>query len=394
MQVYTFKNTCENALNKKTWALFGLLSFAFLPAVADVSVLAAMEPTMRTEGLTLSRAKLEASLGKALGQNVTVTLTDDLTDAIRSTRSAGYDVFIAPAQIAASSMTHGYTLMGSTDAEEQYLLVGRAGLNSVEQLRRGRLYLPQQDSIYAYLARGMLTANGMSFKDLSRVEYARYPQAGLTAIGMRASDATVVQLADWEQWQKKNPGLATVLATAPAVPGGLSVTVKKDLPPKVRERLAQWFASAAATGGVKPLEQHADVSTYKKIAELGTFTPPALAGVTLVAGADIQGLVSRGAVLVDTRTEKEFNQKHIPAAVFVPYHEKSLKDIAYDASLDDFAGLKGLNSKVPTIFYCNGAECWKSYKASRAALAAGFAKVYWYRVGMPDWEAQSQRATD
>jgi hypothetical protein len=39
---------------------------------------------------------------------------------------------------------------------------------------------------------------------------------------------------------------------------------------------------------------------------------------------------------------------------------------------------------------CNGAECWKSYKSSRAAIAAGFAKVYWYRGGMPDWESTGQ----
>jgi rhodanese-related sulfurtransferase len=204
----------------------------------------------------------------------------------------------------------------------------------------------------------------------------------------------VVQASDWDPWQKKNAGVATVLATAAAVPGGLSVTLKKDMLPKLRERLAQWFATAAATGGLKPLDQHADLTHYKSLSELGSFTPPGLPGATLVSATEVQSLVGRGAVLVDTRTEKEFNQKHIPAAVFVPYHEKSLKDIAYDASLDDFAGLKALNGKVPTIFYCNGAECWKSYKASRSAMAAGFGKVYWYRGGMPDWEVQNPKSAD
>jgi rhodanese-related sulfurtransferase len=72
--------------------------------------------------------------------------------------------------------------------------------------------------------------------------------------------------------------------------------------------------------------------------------------------------------------------------MFVPYHEKSLKDVAYDAKLDDFSGLAGLDPKKPTVFHCNGPECWKSYKASRAAIAQGFAKVYWFRGGMPEWE--------
>ena len=41
---------------------------------------------------------------------------------------------------------------------------------------------------------------------------------------------------------------------------------------------------------------------------------------------------------------------------------------------------------VPLIFACNGAECWKSYKASHAALKAGHGKVYWFRGGFPEWK--------
>jgi rhodanese-related sulfurtransferase len=90
---------------------------------------------------------------------------------------------------------------------------------------------------------------------------------------------------------------------------------------------------------------------------------------------------------VDTRNEQEYKARHIDGARFVPYGEKSLKDVAYDAKLDDFAGLSTLDKSAPTVFHCNGAECWKSYKASKAALAAGFAKVYWFRGGMPEWES-------
>jgi rhodanese-related sulfurtransferase len=142
---------------------------------------------------------------------------------------------------------------------------------------------------------------------------------------------------------------------------------------------------------MKPAVQHADLSHYKKVAELGTFTPPSLPGATVVGADEVKRLMAQGATVVDTRTEKEFKRMHIPGAVFVPYHEKSLKDVAYEGALDDFAGLKALDSRTPTVFHCNGAECWKSYKASRVAIAAGFAKVYWYRGGMPDWQASGQQ---
>ena len=37
------------------------------------------------------------------------------------------------------------------------------------------------------------------------------------------------------------------------------------------------------------------------------------------------------------------------------------------------------------VFACNGPECWKSFKASRAASKAGYTKVHWFRGGLPEW---------
>jgi rhodanese-related sulfurtransferase/ABC-type phosphate/phosphonate transport system substrate-binding protein len=362
-----------------------------MPAMADISALVVSEPTSRKDGLMLSRGALEAGLGKLLGQPVKVTVSDDLTDAMRATRSGGYDVFIAPPQVAASALGHGYELVGSTDGDEQYVLVGKPGLGSLTDMRAARIYLPQQDSIYTYMARGMLTAGGLSFKDLRTVEYARYPQAGLTAINMRLSEATVIRREDWDSWDKLNPGAAKVLATSGSVPGGLSVAIRKDLPADERSKVAKWFATSAPSCGMKPVAMHSDLSRYQRVAELGTFTPSSLPGATVVNAEDVKRLMAQGAVLVDTRNDKEYKQKHIPGARFVPYHEKSLKDVAYEGKLDDFSGIGTLDSKAPTIFQCNGAECWKSYKASRAAIAAGFSKVYWFRGGMPEWEAAGQQ---
>jgi rhodanese-related sulfurtransferase len=281
-------------------------------------------------------------------------------------------------------------LIGSTDAEEQYLLIGRKGIQSAADLRQRRIYLPQQDSIYTYLARGLLTANGLSFKDLKKIEYARYPQAGLIAISLNLAEATVVRRDHWDQWQVDHGAAAKVLATVETVPGGLSVAIKNDLPADLRTQIVKWFATQARSCGMKPVVQHAELSSYKNVANMGNFTPTILAGVTVVWEEDVKRLIGQGATLVDTRTENEFKRRHIPGAVLVPYQEKSLKDVAYDAGADAFPGLKTLNSQTPTVFICNGPECWKSYKASRAAVAAGFAKVYWYRGGMPDWEKTGQ----
>ena len=68
--------------------------------------------------------------------------------------------------------------------------------------------------------------------------------------------------------------------------------------------------------------------------------------------------------------------------------EEKDKDIAFDAALDSFPGLDKLDRTRPVIFACNGAECWKSYKASKAALAKGFTNVHWFRGGLPEWNGE------
>ena len=220
--------------NLAAFLVFCLLSAR---ALADISALVVMEPTNRKDGMMVSRDALQTHLSKVLGETVTVTTTEDLSDAMRATRSGGYDIFISPPQVAASALAHGYALVGATDSDEQYLLVGRSSVASVGALRGGQIYLPQQDSIYTYLARGMLNANGLSFKDLKNVDYQRYPQAGLVALMINSSEATIVRRADWESWNKEHGGVAKVLAVSTAVPGGFSVAVSKKLPSDLRGKV-------------------------------------------------------------------------------------------------------------------------------------------------------------
>ena len=74
----------------------------------------------------------------------------------------------------------------------------------------------------------MLNANGLSFKDLKNVEYAHYPQAGLFALLLGSSEATIVRRAEWEGWDKEHAGVAKVLAVSSAVPGGFSVAAAQE----------------------------------------------------------------------------------------------------------------------------------------------------------------------
>jgi len=359
-------------------------------AQAQLTAVVAVEPTARKAAHTILRNPLQAGLTQAAGQPLTVSTSEDLADVMRATRSAGYDVFIGPAQVAASALQRGYELVGATQKSEQYLLVGAPRVAAVTAMKGQRLYLPQQDSVYTYMARGMLNEAGLSFQDLKSVQHEKYPQAGLTALSLGVADATVVRADEWAEWSAGHPNAARVLATSHPVPGGFTIVVRKDLPAETRNKLGQWFSASTASTGLTPVSQRPDAQEYRRVAELGLFTPNSLPGVNRISAKEAQQLQTQGAVVVDTRTEKEYRAKRIRGAVFAAYVEKSLKDVAFNAAQDDFQAfdrLANLDKARPVIFACNGAECWKSYKAARVAATKGFKSVYWLRGGLPEWDA-------
>lgn len=374
--------------------LFGMLFGLALagPAVAqpggDIRVLIGLDPS-DSEGLLVNATALAATLGNAAGRPVKVTKSDDLGNAMRATRTGEYDVFIAPAHVVASAMAHGYDLAGSTARDEAYALVGRTGTKSPEDLKGGRIYLSQQDSVAAYMARGMLNESGHSLKLFGDVMYRKTSGAGLFALASGIVDATVAKRSEVDQWAKQNPGKGVVMLTSKPVPGGVSVAVRQSLAEPARSKLVAWFAApGSAITGVGRVAFEPDLASYKYVAALGHFTPAALPGATRVGAREVEDLLRRGVAFVDVRTEKEFKERRVKGAVLVPYTEKSLKDIAFDPAADTFAGIDKLDPAKPVIFACNGAECWKSYKAAKVAVGKGFKSVYWFRGGLPEWVSQ------
>lgn len=355
-------------------------------ARAQYSAMVAVDPSAADRGIGTVYADLGPSLSKALKLPVRVDRSTNFADVLRSTRTGEYDIYVVPVQVAASGMSHGYAVLADTGQQERFVLVARAAVASVDKLKGGRLYLPQQDSIYAYMAKGLLNESGLSLKDLGRVEYQKTSGAGLVALEIGMTEATVTRKTELDAWPKSRTGEFKVLLESQAVPSGMAVLVKKSLAPELRERLAQWAGSGAS--GIQGLRTSPDLSGYTYVAGLGNFTPAQLPGVQRVTAEQAADLIRQGAVMVDVRSEKEYKARHIAKAVLAPYVEKSPKDVAFDPKADDFSAAAKLDKSKPTIFACNGAECWKSFKASKAAAAQGFQKVYWLRGGLPEWDAK------
>lgn len=118
--------------------------------------------------------------------------------------------------------------------------------------------------------------------------------------------------------------------------------------------------------------------------------PMSLSGVTVVSVEVLQALRVKGVPLVDVRSMPDYLTVRIPGALHARYQEYSERSEVFNEKSDhpqEFVGRLAdiLPAGSPVIFYCNGLYCWKSYKASRLAVASGYHPVYWFRGGLSEW---------
>jgi rhodanese-related sulfurtransferase len=329
----------------------------------------------------------DTPLQRLAGTPVIVLPQRNLYDALRATRTQENDVIVGPPHVVASALVHGYELIASTGNSAKFVLVGANGMQSVTDLRGKRAYLPAQESLRSYMARGLMAQEGFSPRGLKEAKYGQTSTAGIVSVSAGLADVTVALEQEWSDWAARAKS-AKVLATSQPVPWGLGAAVRKDTSPALRRAVLEWTSRDNFVPGFERLRATSDNAPYEYVASLGIFTPAELKGVTRVTAREALDLAGKGATLVDVRTEKEFLARHVRGAVSAPYQERSTKEPDFDVTRDQFPGLEKFAKNEPIVFMCNGAECWKSYKASKVARDAGFTQVYWLRGGVPEWVDQ------
>ncbi|MEO7057905.1 MAG: rhodanese-like domain-containing protein [Caldimonas sp.] len=375
----------------KVLSTFVLCATGLTAHAAELHVLMGIDPSdlKNDMGATASVAPAQ-SMTRAMGARATINQIGVMAEAMRASRTVENEIIIAPAHVTASAILHAYQLIGSSGQVQAYALVARNDIDEMSKLAHQRLYLPQQDSLRSYVAKGLIVESGMTLNQFSKVTYGNTSGGGLVALMFKMADVTVASETEAKEWIAANPGQARILKTSRPVPSGLNIVARKDWCATECGRLTEWINSpdsAIAGLGRFRLASAEAAKQFTYVASLGITTPDAIQGVTRVSAETVANLVKQDVTFVDTRSQKEYDNEHIRGAVLAPYVEKSLKEINFDASKDDFSALAGLklDKSRPVVFFCNGPECWKSYKASRAAVKAGHTKVYWFRGGMPEW---------
>ena len=333
---------------------------------------------------------IDQALRKDKITGAAITLSTDATADLVATRSRSPDVFIAPAHVIGSAVRYGYTPVLGMERPVQAVMVTikDSPIGNLAQMQGKSLGLPQQDSVVTYLVRGEVHAANTTIKRHFKAVYdTRYQDALLPCLQLRRCDVVAVERAVYDRWATAGEPVKIVMETK-TVPA-LSVALKEGSKPgadALRAALAEYSGTVPGSEGVKlsPLT----VQDFAYVSTLGYFTPRALPGATLVDAKAVGEMQKAGAVFVDTRTEAEYKAGRVPGAMLVPYVEKSHKDPDFNAADDKFDVSKLPPAKDSVlIFACNGAECWKSFKASHAAVKAGYTKVYWFRGGLPEWRA-------
>ena len=100
-----------------------------------------------------------------------------------------------------------------------------------------------------------------------------------------------------------------------------------------------------------------------------------------VATIDSEKLIkeyeANGVVIVDVRSEIEYNVIHPKGAVHVP-----ISNVKFAKNVESLIQ-KNPGKKI--VFYCNGVTCLKSYKAAQKAREAGLKNCFAYDAGIPEW---------
>lgn len=330
---------------------------------------------------------LAKHLGTAAGEEVKLIVSQELTDQMRRTRSADVPLVLGPAHVVASAMKHGYLPLAVIGGDEKMAIVvpKNSSIAKFEDLKGKRIGLPPQDSLATYLYLGEINKRGIAAKEFhSEIRHHRLHEVALYTLGLGMVDAVAVDSAAGASWAKENGG--RIVFESQPVPGP-TIAAGKNLPEAKRERIGKALLSGKAGGdtGLAAIAQ-AKPEAYAFVATLGHYTPGVLAGAKIIGAEEARELGARGALLFDVRSEKEFRDAHPKGAIHLPYKESSRKEIGFDRQQDQFglaAAAKDTNAVL--VFFCNGAECWKSYKASVWALQAGYKNVHWFRGGYPEW---------
>jgi rhodanese-related sulfurtransferase len=104
--------------------------------------------------------------------------------------------------------------------------------------------------------------------------------------------------------------------------------------------------------------------------------------IKIIDAKELKNLLNKDIILIDNRPSFKFKEGHIKTALNLVYFEENAEENTLDINFFN----KLPKSKI-LVFYCTGFN--RAYNASMLALNLGFKKVYWFKGGMLEWQANN-----
>jgi rhodanese-related sulfurtransferase len=175
------------------------------------------------------------------------------------------------------------------------------------------------------------------------------------------------------------PGAAAPASLASAA----GAAAKPPIPFEERRPGANEKSAAKAT---KPAEGSEARNSSSSPADLLRRFPPHNKPYVEISGDDAAWLVARGALVLDARRTKDYEQGHIALARSFPVWESDI-----DSRVTALVG-EGRDGAIPVVIYCSGGDCEDSHMLAQKLFGAGFDNLLVYRDGWPDWQKRGGRS--
>jgi rhodanese-related sulfurtransferase len=173
-------------------------------------------------------------------------------------------------------------------------------------------------------------------------------------------------------------------ASAPAAPpgdGGATASAKSPF-----EEKRPGPAPVSAPKATKPTEGSEAKNPSSSPADLLKRFPPHNKPFVEISGDEVAWLFARGALVLDARRTKDYEQGHIALARSFPVWESDI-----DARVTALVG-EGRDGAIPVVLYCSGGDCEDSHMLAQKLFGAGFNNLLVYRDGWPDWQKRGGKS--
>lgn len=307
-----------------------------------------------------------------------------------------WPIVIGPANIVGSAVYHNYIPIAATQTNKGVVIIVRKNshIHNLQELKNKHLALPSEEAETSYLAKGLFKKNGLTLDKITKPKFFNTDKSALLALEYAHFDAAAVDSEFWKNLNENNKKNYQMIAETNFQIPGFGIAISPNVPANIVAKIKNVLLSSdpiiqknlqlAQLNNLASI----DPKSYDAIAQLGYFTPDFLKGATLIHYNEVKELKQKGITIIDARIYPQYLAGHIAGAISVPYTENSGLSVDFDAKKDKFDFLNKFHDKnQPLIFSCNGAECWKSYKAATFAIKHGWKHVYWYRTGFPSWKA-------